>query len=397
MLAVHFGAGNIGRGFIGSLLHQSGYRVCFVDINQALIEAINERKEYRVVHASDSKAESCIKDIFGLNSSFQPKEVVERIAQADLVTTAVGPNVLPFITELIAKGISLRLFQTDQPLNVIACENLIGASTLLKEHVVQKLSEEERTQVEQQIGFPNCAVDRIVPDQNHGDPLKVIVEPFFEWVVDETAIVGEKPPVEGMTFVQDLHPYIERKLYTVNTGHTAAAYLGYYYQHATIRDAIEQKEIREAVEGTLQETGTLLINKHGFNPHEHQQYIHKIIQRFENPYILDEITRVGRGPIRKLGHHDRLIGPAKQIVDQLQLEPRNLVLAIATALFYDNTEDKETRELQDTIDQHGVQSALLQYSGLAEEHDLVDLIVNQYNRLKKMRGGNHGENIFSNY
>jgi mannitol-1-phosphate 5-dehydrogenase len=383
MLAVHFGAGNIGRGFIGSLLSQSGYRVCFVDINQALIEAINERNEYRVVHASDSKAESCIKDIFGLNSSFQPKEVVERIAQADLVTTAVGPNVLPFIAELIAKGISLRLFQTEQPLNVIACENLIGASTLLKEHVVQKLSEEERTQVEQQIGFPNCAVDRIVPDQNHGDPLKVIVEPFYEWVVDETAIVGEKPSVEGMTFVQELHPYIERKLYTVNTGHTAAAYLGYYYQHATIRQAMEQKEIREAVEGALQETGKLLIYKHGFNPHEHQQYIHKIIQRFENPYILDEVTRVGRGPIRKLGHHDRLIGPAKQIVDQLQFEPRNLVLAIAAALFYDNTEDNEARELQETIAQHGVQSVLLQYSGLAEEHDLVDLIVNKYKRLKR--------------
>lgn len=381
MLAVHFGAGNIGRGFIGALLSQSGYKVCFVDIHQPLINAINERNEYIVVHASDFKEESYVKNISGLNSASQAKEVVEMIAQADLVTTAVGPNVLAHIADLVANGIIQRISKTDKPLNVIACENVIGASSLLKEYVFRKLTTEETPKVEKQIGFPNCTVDRIVPDQNHGEPLKVIVEPFYEWIVDESSVVGNKPAVEGITYVQELTPFIERKLYTVNTGHTVAAYLGYYYQYSTIREAMEQKKIRQVVEGALHETGALLIKKYEFDQEAHRQYIQKIIKRFDNPHISDEVTRVGRGPIRKLGNNDRLIGPAKQLVEQFNEQPRNLVLAIAAALLYDYAEDQEAVELQKMIAAMGLVNAISHYSGLPKEHDLVQMVVKQYDQL----------------
>ena len=48
MNAVHFGAGNIGRGFIGNLLNESGYEVCFVDVNSDMIDRINSDKSYLV-------------------------------------------------------------------------------------------------------------------------------------------------------------------------------------------------------------------------------------------------------------------------------------------------------------------------------------------------------------
>ncbi|HEY4725529.1 MAG TPA: mannitol-1-phosphate 5-dehydrogenase, partial [Actinomycetota bacterium] len=46
--AVHFGAGNIGRGFVGLLLHRAGYQVVFVDVVDELIDALNRTPSYQV-------------------------------------------------------------------------------------------------------------------------------------------------------------------------------------------------------------------------------------------------------------------------------------------------------------------------------------------------------------
>ena len=48
MKVVHFGAGNIGRGFIGKVLHDSGFQITFVDTNQSLIKQINQTNSYKI-------------------------------------------------------------------------------------------------------------------------------------------------------------------------------------------------------------------------------------------------------------------------------------------------------------------------------------------------------------
>jgi len=39
--AIQFGAGNIGRGFIGALLSRSGYHVVFADVDNQMVDTIN--------------------------------------------------------------------------------------------------------------------------------------------------------------------------------------------------------------------------------------------------------------------------------------------------------------------------------------------------------------------
>jgi mannitol-1-phosphate 5-dehydrogenase len=383
MLAVHFGAGNIGRGFIGNLLYHSGYETCFVDVNAEVVNLLNERGEYRVVLAEEAQEESVIKNVRAINNAVNPEKVVEAIVEADLVTTAIGPNILPLIAGLIADGLKKRLEVSDKPLNIIACENMIGGSSLLKEKIFEKLSVEEKAQFDSRFGFPNSAVDRIVPNQSNEDKLMVKVEPFYEWVVDESIIVGDKPAVKGITYVPDLVPYIERKLFTVNTGHALAAYFGYYFGVETINQAMSKPEIRELVEGALSESGEFLVKKYGFDADAHALYIAKIIGRFSNSYIVDEVTRVGRSPIRKLGPNDRLVSPSRQYLEVVGKEPVNLLKGIAAALLYDYSGDQEAVEVQTTIQEQGVEAAIEKYSTLTAASPLFKGIVEQYHQLKK--------------
>jgi mannitol-1-phosphate 5-dehydrogenase len=383
MLAVHFGAGNIGRGFIGSLLSQSGYEVVFVDVNEEVVRLLNEKKEYRVLIADESGKEEVIRNVSAVNSQKETDKVIHYLTEADLVTTAVGPNILPIISSTLAEGLRKRLSVNQKPLNIIACENMIGGTTFLKEKVFEKISDEEKSLFERNYGFLDCAVDRIVPNQKNSDPLAVTVEPFFEWVVEQKNVVGDIPNVKGMQLVDDLMPYIERKLFTVNTGHAMAAYLGYNKKLQTIKEAMDNKEIYSDVQQALNESGAVLVKKYGFNENDHKKYIEKIIHRFTNPSISDEIVRVARSPIRKVGANDRLMKPAKQYYELFNEVPAGLTKGIAALLLFDYQEDPEAIELQETIKNAGIEGALSQYAQLEKDHPLAEAIIKQVEGLRE--------------
>ena len=347
--AVHFGAGNIGRGFIGALFSQSGYHVTFIDIADQIISQLNEEKQYQVRLATDQQETMTIENVSGLNNLTQEKEVIEAIRHATYLTTAIGPNILPRIAPLIAKGLTNRLKANGEKLYVIACENQISATDLLKTYIMEHLDEETKAIVDDKVYFFNSAVDRIVPIQNNQGSLDVLVEPYYEWVVETSESI---PPIEGMKIVPELAPFIERKLFTVNTGHATIAYLGYLEDKATIDEALADEEIVTQVEATLSETGEYLIKQYGLDPDEHQQYIHKIIDRFRNAYLNDGVTRVGRSPLRKLGPNDRLVRPAVE-ASKAGLPYIQLAKAIASALLFDYKEDEEAVKLQAMIKEDG--------------------------------------------
>jgi mannitol-1-phosphate 5-dehydrogenase len=201
MKAVHFGAGNIGRGFIGEILFNNGFSIDFVDINATIIDALKARNAYEIELASEAKERIAVTNVNGLNNQTEPEAVVDAIAEADIVTTAIGPNILPFIAELIAKGIQKRReAQKTTPVDVIACENMIGGSQFLFSKVKEYLTDEDLAYVEEFVGFPNAAVDRIVPIQHHEDPLFVSVEPFSEWVVDATQRKNQELKLENVLY-----------------------------------------------------------------------------------------------------------------------------------------------------------------------------------------------------
>ena len=209
--------------------------------------------------------------------------------------------------------------------------------------------------------------------------MDVLVEPFFEWIVETSQVKGDRPDVSGITYVEDLGPYIERKLLTVNTGHSAIAYLGYARGKATIHDALEDDSVHDTVSEALEETGLLLAWEYGFDREELREYRQKVLARFRNPRISDDVSRVARSPIRKLGREERFVSPALRLLE-LGHRPVHLATVIGAVLRYDYPEDEQAAELQETISAEGERSALARYAGIEEDHPLVDLVVERLDR-----------------
>jgi len=386
VIAVHFGAGNIGRGFIGLMLSKAGYRVVFVDVNETLVSLLHSRGSYDVELADGRGATIRVEGVDAIDGR-RIDDVAAAIAQAAVVTTAVGPNALKHIAEPIARGIERRLASgggepssPPAPLHVIACENAIGASAQLKEHVLAQLAGEARAALEGRVAFPNAAVDRIVPLQKHDDPLRVTVEPFAEWVIDRSAMLpGGPDDIPSVHYVDDLQPYIERKLFTVNTGHCCAAYHGYLRGHETIQSAMADEDVRREVALVLEETGNMLVRQYRFDEAEHRRYRETMLERFANPHLTDEVARVGRSPIRKLSPNDRLVRPATLAL-ALGLPTSGLAAAMAAALRFDAGDDPEAAELQASLRDMGVHATLEKYTGLPKGHPVHDQAAAAYER-----------------
>jgi mannitol-1-phosphate 5-dehydrogenase len=343
-VAVHFGAGNIGRGFVGLILHRAGYQVVFADVVDELIDALNATPSYRVREVGLESAEEVVDNYRAVNSRRDEAAVVAEIASADIVTTAVGPTVLKFVAPVIAAGL-LRRAAGAAPLAVMACENAINATDVLAGHIRAAVPEAEWPAVAARAVFANTAVDRIVPAQAPDAGLDVTVESYFEWAIERPPFAGNQPSIPDATWVDDLAPYIERKLFTVNTGHATTAYHGFARGIKKLSDALGDDAVRTAVEGVLGETKRLLVAKHEFSDEAQQAYVDKILQRFANPYLPDTVDRVGRQPLRKLSRNERLIGPAAELAER-GIRPRHLLATVDAALSFDVPDDPESVELQ---------------------------------------------------
>ena len=373
--AVHFGAGNIGRGFIGLLLSKAGYHVTFVDVAAPLVDDINALGKYNVqIFGREDKIQ--VDNVSAINSNDHLDDLLNAIVEADIVTTAIGPNILKFIAPNIAKGLTKRVATNQTPLNIIACENMVGGSTVLKNFVYENLNDEIKPTIDKLIGFPDAAVDRIVPAQHNDEKLLVKVEEFSEWDVDSKGFVGERPQIAGMIIVDNLSAYIERKLFTVNTGHASIAYLAYQKGIKDIAEAMRDINIVEMARRVWKETGELLIEKYNFDPEVHGEYVKTAEKRFSNPYLSDEVTRVARGPKRKLSAKDRLVSPATQLIERGK-KPEALASVIAAALKFDFEGDPEAVEVQNYIKENGIESAITHFTGIEEGTELYKLIQNE--------------------
>ena len=373
-IAVHFGAGNIGRGFIGAVLQDAGYFVVFADVNPTLIGALNERGNYSITELGGGATKKTYSNYRALNSVEQRSELIGQLSKAEIITASVGANILPLIAPVIAEGLSARTLAS--PAVVMACENAINATDILKSEIrtVSNLDEVAL--------FANTAVDRIVPIQTDGSEPDVAVEAFCEWVIDASNLSKVKLDIPAATFVDRLEPFIERKLFTVNTAHLSAAYLGQQAGHTTVVQALNDPVVMKKTQAVIGETSKVLINKHNFDPSAHSRYVKKTMKRIASPAIDDQVERVGRDPIRKLSRFERLIGPAAQYAESFG-KPEKLLSVVSAALAFENDDDPEVARLQLLLTSLSSSEFAIEVCGISPSHLLSDYLVETIDNHKR--------------
>ncbi|MDD6307869.1 MAG: mannitol dehydrogenase [Clostridia bacterium] len=366
MKAVMYGAGNIGRGFIGLLLSQSGYDVSFVDVNPTVLEAMNEAHRYPVEILLDEGSKEVWAENISCVDGKDMDAVASAIAEADVMATAVGVNILRFIAEPIARGLEKRWATGNMtPFNIIICENLIGADSVLKELISQYLTDEEKSLMDTLIGFVEASIGRMVPVQTaemqKGNVLRVCVEAYDKLPLDKAAVKGDFPPIHNVIWYSPFSFYIERKLFIHNMGHAMTAYLGDIMGYEYIWQAIENPTIELLVIRAMTASAIALAKRHGGDVSMLYDHVQDLIRRFANDRLGDTVKRVGGDVKRKLSPGDRLIGAYTMCKEQ-DVDTTYIAAGIAAALCFthdDITKEKSAEEILSEISNLADQAEIL--------------------------------------
>ncbi len=379
--AIMYGAGNIGRGFIGKVFSDSGYEVCFLDIMQDVIDEMNRRGEYTVrIVSNEETYDTTVKPVRAVNSNTE--QAIDEIVNCEIMATAVGVNILPRIAPTIAKGIIARMEKTGKPLNVILCENQLGADELMRGWINEQLTDEQRAWADKNLGLVEPSIGRMVPpltpEMRAQDKLLICVEPYCELPVDKDAFKGEIPDLVGLVPYSPFEFYIKRKLFLHNGGHALCAYLGYQKGYEYIWQAIADPEIYEAAKASMLTCAQALIAKFGEGIRENvENNVVDLLYRFQNKALMDTVARVGADPVRKLRSNDRIVGAALFAIEQ-GVDPMPIVKGIKAALKFDRAEDATAPEIQKALSENGIDFVLENYMGLKPEQPLYGMIKAEY-------------------
>lgn len=361
---IMYGAGNIGRGFIGPTFSQSGYSVGFVDINMEVIDRLNQDKSYPVdVVCGDDTTELNITDVYGIDGK-NVDLVASEIASCDVLATAIGVNVLKFIAKPIAMGLKKRFEQDGKPLNIIICENLIGADQYLKGLIKEQIPEFSDI-IDQKIGFVEASIGRMVPalseEKRKGNPLRVAVEPYNILPVDKDAFKTDMSDVKNLYPYAPFNLFIERKLFMHNMSHALTAYLGNLKGYQYIYEAIADFDIRYCALRALNQSAQAVAKENGADIGFLLSHAENLLFRFTNKALGDTVERVGKDTIRKLGSNDRLIG-AINLCEKHGLSCEYLCLGVASGMYFAPQTDERSIELNAFAKENGAIKTLEKYS-----------------------------------
>ena len=322
-----FGAGNIGRSFVGQIFSRAGYHITFADVDAELNKNLNRRGGYEVVHrhpdGHDERLE--IGPVSAVHSNDHPalEAVLRRVP---LVATSVGATILPRVIPHLTGEARRRATEGLPPFNLILAENIHGAGDTLRSAMMEALAEtgsaggySATSPHGAAPGILECSVGKMVPlislEARRREPTTVYAEAFNTLLVDARGWNGPPPEVPEIRLVEPIQAWVDRKLYIHNFGHAAAAYLGFQRnpEWTYIREAVQDPGVHRTVREAMATNGEALMLEYPgvFTTGEITEHIDDLLYRFASPSLGDTVFRVGRDLPRKLAPGDRTRRPLR--------------------------------------------------------------------------------------
>lgn len=315
---LQFGAGKVGRSFIGQLFAAAGYSVIFADVYEPVVRALNELGEYRVAIKRNGRDDEIltvrgVRAIDGKNLD----AVAGAVAAADYLATSVGLGALPGIFPALAAGLRQRASRPNhRPLDIIIAENIRDGARYFANSLLPLLP--PGFPLANEVGLVETSIGKMIPlmrgEEVAADPLLLFAEEYSELIVDRRAFRGPLPQIPTLHPVENIKAYVDRKLFIHNLGHAATAYLGFRESPRTIFiwQALESPQVLADARSAMRESAAALALEYPLDLSlgALDSHIEDLLGRFANRALGDTLYRVGRDLYRKLARDDRLVGAA---------------------------------------------------------------------------------------
>ena len=374
-LAVMYGAGSIGRGFIGQLFNMSGYRTCFIDVDEKLVNDLSKENKYTIRIAEPTGFRSMVIDNVTAVNGLDAKAVTDVVSKCDVMATAVGVNILPRIAVNIASGLDERCGVSGNALDIFVCENISDGGLYLKDLVLEYSA--NREYIERDVGFVSASVGRMVPVS---ETTGIVVESYNELPVDKDALKTDVSDIYNIIPVSPFAMEKYKKYFMHNMSHAVVAYLGFVKGYEYIWQAVADKYIRDIAEQALGESIDAISVYFNIPDSGLRKYAEDLIERYGNKYLADTVLRVGRDPVRKLGKDDRLAGAVSFCLKN-GVNPEYILYGLAAAMYFDPQDDVSAPLLAGTVGEYGVSAALARFSEIHEGSDISKRVIEIYKML----------------
>ena len=385
MKAMILGAGRIGRGFVSELLHANGVDITFFDASAAMVDKLNEKKEY-TIHVLGAEDLNTHMENVKAYAFYDLDAVCACWKEADFIFTACGGKNMVNVGETLAKVFKRLVAENAVHVsNIVTCENWIDPAKDLKEALVSNLNEEERAVFEANIGVSEAVI--MCTGTGAPDPDKVVNE-MDTWVqnmrylpIDRDRLCGDLPQWDYVEFVTDFGNLLKQKIYTNNTSVATVSYLGNLKGLTYVADAANDPEIEPILDQVYEEINYALIHGMGINEESQLKFSKTAKAKYTDRAIVDVVTRIARDPIRKLGPQDRFIGPMTFALSS-GIKPKAIALGAAAALYFDNPDDPDAQRLKEIRLSKGIDYILENISKIDPQGELAILIKEAIEELK---------------
>lgn len=391
-----FGAGKIGRSFIGQLFGVSGYDVIFADVDLGIVNALNQRKSYPVVIKGETEKTILVPNVRAVYAVDQ-KSVIDEISQATVLAVSVGKNALGKVIPVIAEGLILRYqLNPDLPLDIIIAENIRSADEFIFEKLSSKLP--DNYPINKLVGLVETSIGKMVPIMTSADliqdPLQVFAESYNDLILDKKGFKGEIPNVKGLSPKENIKAWVDRKAFIHNLGHATVAYIGAFYhpEFQFIYEVLKDKQIFALTRKVMIQSANILLQYYpnDFTWKDLELHIDDLLFRFQNKALKDTIFRVGQDLPRKLNIDDRFAAVI-QIAKQKGLEYDLILEAMTFGFFFIKTNENGQLSEPDKLFQNalksGLEDTLIKMCGFnpGKDKGLMDELNSEFQKLAAIK------------